>query len=53
MRSLAAGALHELFIFNNLQGYLSYARRDGVAPERGTVLARLNREHDFVVGKNG
>ena len=52
MRSLTASALHELFIFNNLQGYLRDARSDGIAPKRGTVLARLNRQHDFVVGQN-
>ena len=52
MRSLTASALHELFIFNNLQGYLCDARSDGVAPKRGTVLARLNGQHDFVVGQN-
>lgn len=33
MGSLAASALHELLIFNNLQGYLCDARSDGVAPK--------------------
>ena len=47
----ALGILHQMIVLDNLQGSIGYIGGNGVATERGAVLAGFDVQHDVVVGQ--